>query len=61
MMTRVNWRGRGVARALMLEAERIARERGRNLLTLATGPDDGAGRCTRSSASSERARFQTTR
>jgi ribosomal protein S18 acetylase RimI-like enzyme len=43
MMTRVNWRGRGVARALMLEAERLARERGRNLLTLDTGTDDGAG------------------
>jgi len=35
--------GRGAARALMLEAERIARERGRSLLTLDTGTDDGAG------------------
>jgi ribosomal protein S18 acetylase RimI-like enzyme len=43
MMTRVNWRGRGVARALMVEAERIAVERGRTLLTLDTGTEDGAG------------------
>jgi GNAT superfamily N-acetyltransferase len=43
MMTRVNWRGRGIARALMLEAERIARERGRTLLTLDTAAEEGAG------------------
>src|SRR5919202_6378274 len=43
MMTRVRWRGRGVARALMLEAERIARERGRTLLTLDTAAEEGAG------------------
>jgi ribosomal protein S18 acetylase RimI-like enzyme len=43
MMTRVNWRGRGVARALMVEAERIAGERGRTLLTLDTAAEDGAG------------------
>src|SRR5438552_2077611 len=43
MMTRVNHRGRGVARALMVEAERVARERGRILLTLDTATDDGAG------------------
>src|SRR6266508_4431855 len=43
MMTRVNRRGRGVARALMIEAERIAVERGRTLLTLDTATDDGAG------------------
>jgi GNAT superfamily N-acetyltransferase len=43
MMTRVKWRGRGIARLLMLEAERIARERGRTLLTLDTGTEDGAG------------------
>jgi GNAT superfamily N-acetyltransferase len=43
MMTRVEWRGHGIARALMLEAERIARERGRTLLTLDTGTEDGAG------------------
>src|SRR5438552_3578366 len=43
LMTRVSRRGRGVARALMLEAERIAVERGRTLLTLDTGTDDGAG------------------
>ena len=43
MMTRVSHRRRGIARALMVEAERIARERGRTLLTLDTGTDDGAG------------------
>jgi ribosomal protein S18 acetylase RimI-like enzyme len=43
MMTRVSRRGRGVARALMIEAERIARERGRTLLTLDTATEDGAG------------------
>ena len=43
MMTRVDWRGRGIARALMLEAERVARERGRTLLTLDTATEEGAG------------------
>src|ERR1700716_821711 len=43
MMTRVDRRGRGVARALMTEAERIARERGRTLLTLDTATEEGAG------------------
>jgi GNAT superfamily N-acetyltransferase len=43
MMTRVSRRRGGVARALMGEAERIARERGRTLLTLDTATDDGAG------------------
>ena len=43
MMTRVSRRGHGIARALMLEAERIARERGRTLLTLDTAAEDGAG------------------
>jgi GNAT superfamily N-acetyltransferase len=43
MMTRVSRRGRGVARALMLEAERIAAERGRTLLTLDTATEEGAG------------------
>ena len=42
MMTRVSRRGRGIARALMVEAERIARERGRTLLTLDTATDGGA-------------------
>ena len=36
LMTRVSRRGRGVARSLMLEAERIAVERGRTLLVLDT-------------------------
>ncbi|HEY2596351.1 MAG TPA: GNAT family N-acetyltransferase [Chloroflexota bacterium] len=43
MMTRVSRRGRGIARALMIEAERIAVERGRTLLTLDTAEDEGAG------------------
>jgi GNAT superfamily N-acetyltransferase len=43
MMTRVKRRGRGFARALMLEAERIAVERGRTLLTLDTAEVEGAG------------------
>ncbi|MHB8384812.1 MAG: GNAT family N-acetyltransferase [Candidatus Binataceae bacterium] len=42
LMTRVGHRGRGVARSLMLEAERIAAERGRTLLVLDTADDGGA-------------------
>jgi len=42
MMTRVSWRGRGVATALMRAAERIAVERARTLLTLDTAAEDGA-------------------
>jgi ribosomal protein S18 acetylase RimI-like enzyme len=43
MMTRVRCRGQGIARLLMVEAERIACERGRSLLTLDTAQDEGAG------------------
>jgi ribosomal protein S18 acetylase RimI-like enzyme len=43
MMTRVSRRGEGIARSLMVEAERIACERGRTLLTLDTAEDEGAG------------------
>jgi hypothetical protein len=43
MMVRPAHRGRGVATALMVEAERIASERGRWLLTLDTADDEGAG------------------
>jgi ribosomal protein S18 acetylase RimI-like enzyme len=43
MMTSVSSRGRGIARALMVEAERIACERGRTLLTLDTAAEEGAG------------------
>jgi hypothetical protein len=43
LMTRVADRRRGHARALMLEAERLAIEHGRTLLTLDTAEDDGAG------------------
>jgi ribosomal protein S18 acetylase RimI-like enzyme len=42
LMTRVSHRRRGIARALMIRAETIAIERGRTLLTLDTGEDDGA-------------------
>jgi ribosomal protein S18 acetylase RimI-like enzyme len=42
MMVRVSKRGRGVARALMVEAERIAVERGRTLVTLDTAEEEGA-------------------
>jgi len=42
LMTRLAQRGRGAARALMLEAERIAIEEGRTLLTLDTAEEDGA-------------------
>jgi ribosomal protein S18 acetylase RimI-like enzyme len=42
LMVRVRHRGRGIARGLMLEAERIAIERGRTLLVLDTAEDGGA-------------------
>jgi ribosomal protein S18 acetylase RimI-like enzyme len=42
MMTRVSHRGRGVARALMRVAERLAVEHGRTLLVLDTAVEDGA-------------------
>jgi ribosomal protein S18 acetylase RimI-like enzyme len=42
LMTRIAHRGQGLARALMIEAERTAAERGRTLLTLDTAEEDGA-------------------
>jgi len=42
MMTRVSYRGRGVARALMLVAEAMAIDHGRTLLTLDTATEEGA-------------------
>jgi ribosomal protein S18 acetylase RimI-like enzyme len=42
LMTALRHRGRGVARALMLEAERIAVAERRTLLTLDTAAEDGA-------------------
>jgi ribosomal protein S18 acetylase RimI-like enzyme len=42
LMTRVSRRGRGVARSLMLEVERIAVKRGRTLLVLDTAAEEGA-------------------
>ena len=40
--TRISHRGRGVATALVYEAERLAVERGRTLLVLDTAVDGGA-------------------
>ena len=42
MMTRISHRDRGIATALLREAERMAIERGRWLLVLDTADDDGA-------------------
>ena len=42
MMTRVSHRGRGVAKALIRVAERLAAERGRTLLVLDTATEGGA-------------------
>ena len=42
LMTAPAWRGRGVARALMIEGERLATAHGRSLLTLDTAEEDGA-------------------
>ena len=42
LMTAAEHRGRGIARALMAEAERAAAERGRTLITLDTAEEDGA-------------------
>ena len=43
MMTRPSHRGRGVATALIAEAETIARDEGRTLIVLDTASDGGAG------------------
>ena len=42
MMTRVSYRGRGIASALMHEAERLAVARARTLLVLDTATEEGA-------------------
>ena len=42
MMTRVKYRGQGIARTLLAAAEQIAVERGKTLLTLDTAEDEGA-------------------
>jgi ribosomal protein S18 acetylase RimI-like enzyme len=42
LMTRVSHRGRGVAKALMRAAERLAVDKGRTLLVLDTAADGGA-------------------
>jgi ribosomal protein S18 acetylase RimI-like enzyme len=44
MMTRISYRGRGVATTLMRTAERLAVERGRTLLVLDTAVEDGASK-----------------
>jgi ribosomal protein S18 acetylase RimI-like enzyme len=42
LMTRVSYRGQGIARCLVQEAERLAIDRGRTLLTLDTAEEEGA-------------------
>jgi ribosomal protein S18 acetylase RimI-like enzyme len=42
MMTRLGYRGQGVATALLQEAERLAEQQGRTLLVLDTATDGGA-------------------
>jgi ribosomal protein S18 acetylase RimI-like enzyme len=42
MMTRVSYRNRGIARALIQRAEQIAVERKKTLLVLDTAVEDGA-------------------
>jgi ribosomal protein S18 acetylase RimI-like enzyme len=42
MMTGVAYRGRGAARGLLVEAERLARDHGRTLLVLDTAEEEGA-------------------
>ncbi|MBP7814968.1 MAG: GNAT family N-acetyltransferase [Phenylobacterium sp.] len=42
MITRISHRGRGIATALLREAERLASERSRTLLVLDTATDGGA-------------------
>ncbi len=44
MMTLPSFRGRGIATALMAQAETLAVERGRTLLVLDTATQDGASR-----------------
>ncbi|MBS9478557.1 GNAT family N-acetyltransferase [Ancylobacter radicis] len=43
MMTATAHRGRGIARALLIEAERLARAQGRTMLVLDTASEEGAG------------------
>jgi GNAT superfamily N-acetyltransferase len=43
MMTRVSYRGRGIAMALLRAAEKLAIERGKSHLMLDTASDEGAG------------------
>ncbi|MGN8070836.1 GNAT family N-acetyltransferase [Mucilaginibacter sp. 22184] len=42
MMTRINYRGRGIAKALLQAAEQLAVEHNRSLLVLDTAQDEGA-------------------
>ncbi|MDF2188482.1 GNAT family N-acetyltransferase [Paraflavitalea sp. CAU 1676] len=43
MMTSVRYRGRGIARALVVEAERLAIAHGKTILNLDTAEEEGAG------------------
>ena len=62
MMTRISHRHRGIATALLRDAERMAIERGRWLLVLDTAVDDGAaGLYERMGFQAHRHRFRTTR
>jgi ribosomal protein S18 acetylase RimI-like enzyme len=61
LMTRVRHRGRGVARSLMLEAERIAVERAGRFLSSIPRPTAARRDCTRASATSASASFLDTR
>lgn len=42
MMTRISHRGQGIAKKLLMEAERLAQENGKTLLVLDTAEDGGA-------------------
>lgn len=42
MMTAIAHRGKGIARALAVEAERLAKEKGKTLINLDTAEDEGA-------------------
>ena len=61
LMTRLSYRGQGVAAALMRAAEALAVERERTLLVLDTATEGGASRLYEGLASNSSERSQTTR
>lgn len=61
MMTRVSHRGRGVATALLLEAEDLAAAKGRSLLTLDTASEEGASALYEKCDSFTQGKFRITR